>query len=139
MSLEITCKDTQGIAVLNLVGRLTFGNDVLVFRMVFDGLMDEGHVRMALNLNRLSELDITGMNTLLYASSELQKAQGDLALFGLRASLLDPRVEEKLDALRIFATEQDAIDSFAPPDGIRPYDVLELVRSMKREREHSQV
>ena len=40
MPLEITCKDNQGITVLTLVGRLTFGHDVLVFRMVFDGLLD---------------------------------------------------------------------------------------------------
>ncbi len=91
MPLEITCKDNHGISVLSLVGRLTFGNDVLVFRMVFDGLMDERHLRMAFNLSRLSEIDITGANTLLYASGELQKAEGDLAIFGSRASLLEPR------------------------------------------------
>jgi len=139
MPLEITCKDNQEISVLTLTGRLTFGNDVLVFRMVFDGLMDEGRVRMALNFNRLSALDITGVKTLLYASSELRKAGGDLVIFGLRASLLEPRVEERLDALRVFATEQDAIDSFATRDRVRHYDVLELVRSMKQEREQSQV
>jgi hypothetical protein len=82
MPLEITRKDNQGIGVLTMVGRLTFGNDVLVFRMVFDGLLDEGQMRMALNLNRLSELDVTGVNTLLYACRELQKAEGDLAIFG---------------------------------------------------------
>lgn len=137
MSLEITCKDNQGTCVLTLVGRLTFGHEVLVFRLVFDGLVDEGQVQMALNLERLTELDITGVNTLLYASGELQKAGGDLAIFGLRVSLLDPRVEEKLSALRVFATEKDAIDRFAPSEGVRRYDVLELVRSLKREREHS--
>ncbi len=138
MPLEITCKENYGIAVLTLVGRLAFGHDVLVFRMVFDGLVDDGQVRMGLNLSRLSELDITGVNTLLYASDELQKAGGDLALFGLRASLLDPRIEAKLDALRVFTTEQEAIGSFAPPDGVRHYDVLDLVRAMRREREQSQ-
>lgn len=125
--------------MLTLVGRLTFGNGVSVFRMVFDGLLDEGQVRMALNLNRLSELDVTGVNTLLEAAGELQKSGGDLALCCLRTSLLDPRVEEKLDSLRAFATEQDAIESFAPREEVRRYDVLELVRAMKREREHSQV
>ncbi len=138
MPLEITCKENQGITVLTLIGRLTFGHDVLVFRMVFDGLVDEGQVQMAVNLTRLSELDITGVNTLLYASDDLLKAGGDLALFGLRASLLDPRIEAKLDGLRVFTTEQEAIGSFAPSEAVRHYDVLDLVRAMRREREQSQ-
>jgi len=138
MPLEITCKNNHGIGVLTLVGRLTFGHDVLVFRMMFDGLVDEGCVRLALNLSRLTELDSAGLNTLLYASRALHKAGGELTLFGLRKSLLDPRIEEKLDAVRVLENEQDAIDSFAPREGVRHYDVLELVRSMKRERDHSQ-
>lgn len=138
MPLEITLKDNQGIGILTLLGRLTFGNDVLVFRMVFDGLLDEGRTRIAVNLTRLSELDIAGVNTLLYASRELQKGGGDLAIFGLRTSLLDPRVEAKLEALRVFTTEREAVDSFAPRGVVRHYDVLELVRAIKRGREHSQ-
>jgi len=139
MPLEIKRKENRGIDVLTLVGSLTFGHDVLVFRMVFDGLLDEGRVRVALNLTRLSEIDTTGVNTLLYASRELQKAGGGLAIFGLRASLLEPRVGAKLNAPEIFAAEQEAMASFVPREGVRHFDVLELVRAMKREREHPRV
>ena len=137
MPLEITSKNHRGVDVLTLAGRLTFGTDVLVFRLVFDGLVDAGHALMAFNLNRLSELDITGVKTLLYASGELRKAGGDLAIFGLRDSLLNPRIEEKLGALRVFSTEREAIDSLVDRGSIRHYDVLEFVRSMKPVREHS--
>jgi len=134
MSLEITCKETRGVVTLTLVGPLTFGNGILVFRMVFDGLVDEGKVHLALNLTKLSELDAAGAETLLYAIRQLQKAGGDLAAFGLRRSLIEPRVEAKLEpAVKAFATEQEAVDSFFP----KHYDVLELVRSMKQGRDYS--
>jgi anti-anti-sigma regulatory factor len=138
MSLEITSKNNRGVHVLALSGRLTFGTDILVFRLVFDGLVDAGQAHMAFNLNRLYELDVTGVKTLLYASGELQKAGGDLAIFGLRESLLDPRIEETLGSLRVFSTEQEAVESFVGRDKVRHYDVLQFVRSMKSAREHSQ-
>jgi anti-anti-sigma factor len=129
MSLEITYKENRGVGILTLAGPLTFGNSILVFRMVFDGLLDEGKVHLALNLTKLSELDAAGAGTLLYARRESQKAGGDLAVFGLRRSLIEPRVEAKLEPFtKVFVTEEEAVDSFFP----KHYDVLDLVRSMKR-------
>jgi hypothetical protein len=134
--LEITYKEGQGVGVLTLVGRLVLPSDFLVFCVVFDDLIDKGQVHIALNLSRLSELNATGVDRILYAARELQKAGGDLAIYGLETSLLDPRAEARLGTLRIFETEQEALDSFSSRDTVRHYDVLELVRAMKRDREH---
>jgi hypothetical protein len=103
MPLEITCKDNHGISVLSLVGRLTFGNDVLVFRMVFDGLMDERHVRMAFNLSRLSEIDITGVNTLLYASGEGRRRLGHIRIEGVFARAASGGKTRRLESIRNWA------------------------------------
>lgn len=137
MPLEITCKNNQGVIVLTIIGSLKSGADVGVFRMVFDGFFEEGQFRLALNLNGLSDLDAAGVATLHYDSRELNKAGGGLALFGLRKTSLEPQIEGKLDGLKTFETEEDAIGSFLPEPGVKAYDVLELVRAMKRERGHS--
>ena len=106
--------------------------------MVFDGLLDEGKIHLALNLTRLSELDTTGADTLLYASRELKKAGGNLVVFGLRPSLIEPCKGTRLEAsVRFFESEQTAINSFFASDGVKRYDVLELVKSLQRERDHS--
>lgn len=138
MSLRITCKNKQGIAFVTLAGRLRSGQDVLVFRLLFDGLVEQGHVHMAFNLSNLTELDASGVGALCYASRRLRKAGGRLAVFGLAQSPLPPGTDDKLHSLTVFETEHDAIDSFGASKQVRDYDVLELVRAMKREREQSQ-
>jgi anti-anti-sigma factor len=81
MSLEIIGREHEGIEILNLNGRLTFGQEDLDFRSELDRLVNAGQIRVALNLGELRKLDTTGLGTLLFALAKLRKASGSLAVF----------------------------------------------------------
>ncbi len=135
MSLKITQEVREGIEILTLDGELTFGQEDLDFRKELDGLVQAGKINAVLNLSRLSKLDTTGLGTLLFATEELRKAGGKLAVFNLKQSHIEMLVEARLEtAMEVFRTEQDALASFFPDEEIKHYDILDLVESMKKQK-----
>lgn len=135
MSLKITQEVREGIEILTLDGELTFGQEDLDFRKELDGLVHAGKINAVLNLSRLSKLDTTGLGTLLFATEELRKAGGKLAVFNLKQSHIEMLVEARLEtAMEVFRTEQDALASFFPDEEIKHYDILDLVESMKKQK-----
>jgi anti-sigma B factor antagonist len=130
VSLDIIHTEQEGIDILSLDGRLTFGMEDLDLRQELAGLLQVGKIRVALNLTDLCTLDATGLATLLFALHELRKAGGNLALFNNNPTNLELPSEAQLETtLEIFLTERDAIDSFFPDREVRSYDILEFVQS----------
>jgi anti-sigma B factor antagonist len=136
MSLHITAGDSEGIAILDLKGQLTLGQEDLDFRGELDRLIGAGSLRVALNLGDLHKLDTTGLGTLLSARSKLQQLGGNLVIFDMQpvhlAFLAEARLETVLD---LYRDKQDAIDSFFPGRQLRPFDILEFVESQRSEKE----
>jgi len=130
MLLQITRRECEGIAILDLNGRLTFGGEDLEFRNELDRLIKTRETRVLLNLSGLRKLDNAGMGTLLFAHVNLREAGGDLAIFIAKPSHVELVTEAHLEAVfEVFRDEQDAINSFFPGRSIKRYDVLELVKS----------
>jgi anti-sigma B factor antagonist len=132
MSLEITSREQEGIEILNLNGRLTFGQEDLDFRGELDRLVKAGQLRVALNLADLRELDTIGLGTLLFALAKLRKAGGTLVVFNIKPAHIELLTATKLESVfEVFHDEQDAIDSFFPDREIKRYDILQFVESLK--------
>jgi len=131
MSLEIIGREHEGIEILNLNGRLTFGQENLDFRSELDRLVNAGQIRVALNLGELRKLDTTGLGTLLFALAKLRKASGSLAVFNIKPAHIELLTATKLESVfEVFHDEQGAIDSFFPYREIKRYDILQFVESM---------
>jgi anti-sigma B factor antagonist len=125
---ELPHRTKEGIAILDLKGCLTFGQEDLDFRNELELLLQLGTTRVALNLDNLRELDSTGLATLLSVRDRLRKAGGNMAIFNLHQSHVELLVDAQLEtAFEVFQTEQDAIDSFFPGRKVKAYDVLEFV------------
>jgi anti-sigma B factor antagonist len=134
MSLEIAQREHEGIEIVDLKGRLTFGQEDLHFRGELDRLVRAGKTRVVLNLNDVSEMDTTGLGTLLFALAKLRKAGGGLALVNLKPSHIAVLVAAKLALVfEVFKEDQDAINSFFPEREVQRYDILEYVRSTQKE------
>ena len=132
MSLEITRHSTEGIVILDLNGRLTFGQEDLDFRRELDSLVKAGKTRIALNFVDLGKLDTTGLGTLLFALAKLRKAGGNLAIFNVKPAHIELLTEVRLETVfEAFEDEQDAIDSFFPDREVKRFDILEFVESLK--------
>src|ERR1019366_4089183 len=132
MSLEIVQREQEGIEIVDLKGRLTLGEADLHFRSELDRLVRTGKSRVVLNLNDVSEIDTTGLGTLLFALAKLRKAGGGLALVNLKPSHIEVLVQARLAAVfEVFQDDQNAINSFFPDREVQRYDILEFVRSMQ--------
>ncbi len=130
--LEILHREKDGIEVIDLNGSLTFGQEDLDFRNDLERLPAAGKTGLLLNLSGLSQLDATGIATILFIDGNVRKAGGRLAVFNTNPShialLLEARLETSLD---VFATEREALQSFFPNQNIQPFDVLKFVHSAK--------
>lgn len=134
MLLEIAHREREGIAILDLNGRLTLGQEDLEFRNELDRLIKARETRVVLNLSGLQKLDNVGMGTLLFAQANLREAGGNLAISIAKPSRIGLVTEAHLEAVfEVFHDEQDAIDSFFPGRATERYDVLELVKSNRLE------
>ena len=132
MSLEVVRREQEGIEIVDLKGRLTFGQEDLHFRNELDRLVREGKSRVVLSLSDVREMDTTGLGTLLFALAKLRKVGGGLALVNLKPSHIAVLLAARLAAVfEVFRSDQDAINSFFPDREVQRYDILEYVRSMQ--------
>jgi anti-sigma B factor antagonist len=132
MTLEFVQREQEGIMIVDLKGPLTFGLADAHFRSELDKRVLAKQVRVGLNLDHVTEIDTTGLGTLLFALAKLQKAGGGLALVDLKPLHIEVVLEAKLAAVfEIFKTDQDAINSFFPDREARRYDILQFVRSQE--------
>lgn len=135
MALAIAHRDREGIEILDLDGRLVFGEEDLQFRNEIDKLLRAGKNRVVLNLARLAEIDTTGLGTLLFALAKLRKEGGGLALVNLRSSHIELLELTKLETVfEVFDDEQEAINSFFPGREVRRYDILEFVQALRKKK-----
>src|SRR5271166_1544193 len=136
MSLEIVQREQEGIAIIDLKGHLTLGEGDLDFRSELNKLVRSGKSHVVLNLNDVSEIDTTGLGTLLFALAKLRKAGGGLALVNLKPSHIKVLLEARIaNVFEVFKTDQDAINSFFPGREFQRYDILEFVRSQQEPAE----
>jgi anti-sigma B factor antagonist len=86
-------------------------------------------VNIVLNLKDVSEIDSTGLGTLVFGLARLRKSGGRLALANLNRKHLELFLLTKLAiAFEFFEDEQDAVNSFFPDRALNRFDILNFVR-----------
>jgi anti-sigma B factor antagonist len=135
MPLEIKRREQDGISILELKGRLTFGEEDLLLNDELRHALAARRIRLVIDLGGVDKIDSAGLGTLLYARAELRKAGGGLTLANLRPNhmqvLLVARLETVFD---VFGGVLDAINSFFPERKVPHYDLLALVTSIRQAR-----
>jgi anti-anti-sigma factor len=130
MPIEIVAREQEGIAILDLRGRLTFGEEDLQLREELEKLVKEKKTKVVMNLDDLHQIDTTGFGTLLFAQEMLREAGGGLALAGLKPAHIEALMKARLEvAFELYEDDQAAVNSFIPGRVSARYDVLEFVRS----------
>jgi anti-sigma B factor antagonist len=137
MALEIRRREQEGISVLKLKGRLTFGSEDLLFNDEIRHALAARRKRLVIDLGGVDKIDSAGLGTLLYARAELRRAGGGLALSNLHPSHMEVLLVAKLETVfDVFSCEQDAVNSFFPDRHVPQYDLLQLVSSLRQGRTH---
>jgi anti-sigma B factor antagonist len=134
MSLEIHLREHEGVAILDLDGRLTVGNDVATFRERMQKLIESGQKSIILNLEHVDYVDSTGLGALVMGYTTLQRAGGKVKLLNLSRRSIELLVMTKLTTIfEVFDQEQDAVNSFFPDREIKRFDILSFVKRQKEE------
>lgn len=113
MPLEITQRETQGICLLALKGRLVLGEEGIGFRTTIDNLLSSGTTRIVVNLEHVNFVDSAGLGALIEAHRKTKAKGGQLKLTNL-----GPNLKHALELSRLLplfdtcATEAAAVASF---------------------------
>lgn len=116
MALRIDIREPHGVAVLELRGRLVFGEECDCLRGQIKQLLAADKKRIVLNLEKVSYSDSAGLGCLAGAFTSVMKNGGELKL--IRPS---QKIQEVLNLTRlsaifpVYATEEEALASFKQP------------------------
>ena len=133
MSLEIEQRDREGILILDLKGRIIMGEEVTVFRQTLrDHATSTADPKVILNMKLIEYIDSTGLGAIVMGSTAIRNASGVIKLLHLNRRNVELLVATKLATIfEIFGDEQDAVNSFFPGREIKPFDILEFVKTQK--------
>ena len=114
MALQMTERESNGVTVLELSGRVTLGEESNELRTKIKDLMARGKKRLVLDLGNVSYIDSAGLGTLVagYTSGQSQGA-------GMKLANLTKRFHEQLNITKlvtvfeVFDSVDDAIASFS--------------------------
>ena len=135
MALKIEQREKEGIFILDLKGRLTFGEDDLTFREVLETLLAAGKTGVILNLKEVHHIDSSALGTLVTMRARFQALSGKLVLLNVNQAQLELLLMGKLEVLfELFDDEQEAVNSFFPGRTIRHFDVLSFVQSQRKQQ-----
>ena len=124
MALKVTRRESEGVSILELKGRLTFGPEDMVLNDEIRHALAARRVRLVVDLGGVDKIDSAGLGTLLYARAESRRAGGGLALANLCAAHRKILAVARLDSVfKVFSSQPDAIDSFIASREIPPVPV----------------
>lgn len=112
MSLNVKTRKVEGIVVVDLSGRLTIGEPVLLLRETLRVQVNAGERQFVLNLGDVSYIDSSGLGELVSAYTTVRNKQGDVKLLNLTAKAKDLlQMTKLLTVFDVYDDENKAIAS----------------------------
>jgi anti-sigma B factor antagonist len=105
MSLNVKTRKVDNIIVIDMSGRLTIGEPVLLLRETLRVQVNDGARHFVLNLGDVSYIDSSGLGELVSAYTTVRNKQGDVKLLNLTAKAKDLLQMTKL--LTVFDVYED--------------------------------
>jgi anti-sigma B factor antagonist len=113
MALDIREKETDGVTVLVLSGRVVLGEESSQLRTKLKDLLGQGKTRLVLDLAEVKYIDSAGLGTLVagYTSAQSQGA-------GIKLANLTKKFDEQLHITKlvtvfdVYGSVADAVKSF---------------------------
>ena len=112
--MTINERIVDGIAVIDLKGRITLGEGVGRLRDKINSLLHQGYHKLVISLAGVEYLDSAGLGEIVGAYATVQRQGGSLKLVGLTGRIRDLlSITKLLTVFDTFDSEQDAVRSFS--------------------------
>lgn len=134
MGLEIAVRQREGVAIVDLDGRITVG-EASNLREAVEAQKTAGNVRLILNLEKTTFIDSTGLGAMVISHTTITKAGGALKLLHLNKRNIELLVLTKLHTVfDVYSEERDAINSFFPDRKVERFDILSFVQAHQTDK-----
>lgn len=113
VKMQTAIRHVEGIAIVDVSGRITVGEGNVMLRETVLGLLDKGSKKILLNLHNVGYVDSSGMGELVRSYTTVKNQGGQMKLVSL-----SKRVHDLLQLTRLYAIfdietdEASAIQSF---------------------------
>ena len=114
MALHIESKDTDGVTILTLSGRVTLGDESNQLRTSIKDFLTHGRKRLVLDLADISYIDSAGLGTLVAAYTSARSEGGDIRLASVTkrfGELLN--ITKLVTIFSVYDSAADAVKSFS--------------------------
>jgi anti-anti-sigma factor len=113
VGLQISIRQSSDVTILDLRGRATIGADSELLSSHLQQLVAKGVRKLLLNLADLTQVDSSGVSTIVRTYTSLRRQSGDLKLLRPRGRVLVlMRVIRLLDVIPSFEDETQALAAF---------------------------
>ena len=89
MSMKATNRQVEGVAVVDMSGRITLGEGSVVLRDSIRDLIGKGQKKILLNLGDVTYIDSSGIGELVSAFTAVRREGGELKLLNLTKKVHD--------------------------------------------------
>ena len=89
MSMKATNRQVDGVAVVDMSGRITLGEGSVVLRDTIRDLIGKGNKKILLNLGDVTYIDSSGIGELVSAFTAVRREGGELKLLNLTKKVHD--------------------------------------------------
>ena len=114
MSMKASNRQVDGVAVVDMSGRITLGEGSVVLRDTIRDLVGKGQKKILLNLGDVTYIDSSGIGELVSAFTAVRREGGELKLLNLTKKVHDLLQITKLyTVFDIKDDEASAIKAFA--------------------------
>lgn len=113
MALSAKVRRVGDVAVVDLDGKVTLGENTGILRDELRSLLSQGNKKIVLNMANVSYIDSAGLGELVGAYTTATNAGGAVKLLHMQGKLKDLMLITKLHTIfPSFEDEQQAISSF---------------------------
>lgn len=118
MSLKANVRESGGVSIVDLAGRITLGEGSGLVRNTIKELVSSGRKSVLLNLKDVSYIDSAGLGEMVGAYASVTNAQGNIKLLHPQSKVKDLLQITKLYTVFVaFDDEQEALRSFSTAAG----------------------
>ncbi len=89
MSMKASNRQVDGVAVVDMSGRITLGEGSVVLRDTIRDLIGKGNKKILLNLGDVTYIDSSGIGELVSAFTAVRREGGELKLLNLTKKVHD--------------------------------------------------